>query len=75
MKKCITRKCVINNAEEFYNAVKDSNTQVTMMNTCELQKYSVQHLETFFKNAVPIPDITGFHFLEFTDNGYLKSET
>ena len=75
MKKCITRKCVVNKAEEFYNAVKDSNIQVTMMNTCELQKYSVQHLETFFKNAIPIPGITGFHFIEFTDNGYLKSET
>ena len=46
-----------------------------MMNICELEKYSVQHLETFFKNAIPIPGITCFHFIEFIDNGYLTSET
>ena len=68
MKKVITRKCVINNPEEFYTAVKDNNIQVTMMNACELDTYSAQHLETFFKNAIPIPVITGFHFIEFTDN-------
>ena len=27
MKKVIKRKCAINNAGEFYNAVKDSNIQ------------------------------------------------
>ena len=32
-----------------------------MMNTCKLEKYSVQHLETVFKNAKPIPGITGFY--------------
>ena len=38
-----------------------------MMNICELVKYSVQQLETVFKNTIPISGITGFHFIE--DNG------
>ena len=75
MKKVITRKCIINNAEEFYNAVKDSNIRVTMRNTCELEKHSVQHLETVFKNSIPMPGITGFHFIAFTANGYVTPET
>ena len=37
-----------------------------MMNACKLEKYSVQHLKTLFKNAIQIPGITGFHFIEFT---------
>ena len=44
------------------------------MNTYELERYSVQHLKTDFKNATPIPGITGFHFIKFTDNGYLLSK-
>ena len=75
MKKVITRKCVKNNGEEFYNAVKDSNIQVTMMSTCELDTYSVQHLEIVLKNAIPTPGIISFHFIEFIDKGYLTSET
>ena len=47
--------------------VKNSNIQVTTMTTCELEKYSVQHLQIVFKNAIPVPAITGFHFIEFTD--------
>ena len=70
MKKVIKRKCVITNAGEFYNAVKDSNIQVTMMITCELERYSLQHPKTIFRNAIPIPGITAFHFIEFTDNGF-----
>ena len=34
MKKVITGKSAINNTEEFYNSVKDSNISVTLMNTC-----------------------------------------
>lgn len=45
-----------------------------MMNSYELERYSVQHLKTGFKNATPIPGITGFHFIKFTDNGYLPSK-
>ena len=45
------------------------------MNTCKLEKQSVKHLETVFKNAIPLPGITGFHFIELTDKGYLTSET
>ena len=43
-----------------------------MMITCELERYSLQHPKTIFRNAIPIPGITGFHFIEFTDNGYLS---
>ena len=45
-----------------------------MMNSYKLERYSVQHLKTGFKNATPIPGITGFHFIKFTDNGYLPSK-
>ena len=72
LKRHAMKKCAINNGKEFCNAVKNSNIQVTMMNICKLQKYSVQHFETIFKNAIPIPGITGFHFIQFTDNGYLR---
>ena len=54
---------------------KKSNIQVTMINTCKLKKYSVQQLKTVFKNAIPITGLTDFCFIEFTDNGYLTSET
>lgn len=36
------------------------------------EKYSVQHLEIVFKNAIQIPGIKNFHFIELTNNGYLK---
>ena len=72
----VTKRCVTNNAGECcYNAVKDSNIQVTMINTCKLKKYSAQQLKTVFKNAIPIPGLTDFRFIEFADNGYLTSET
>ena len=46
-----------------------------MINTCKLKKYSAQQLKTVFKNAIPIPGLTDFRFIEFADNGYLTSET
>ena len=36
MEKVQTRKCVINNASEFFNAVQVSNIKVTMINSTEL---------------------------------------
>ena len=40
IEKVQTCKVVVNNADEFYQAVQDSSIMVTLMNTTELQKYS-----------------------------------
>ena len=71
MEKVQIRKCVINNASEFFNAVQGSNIKVTMTNSTELEKYAKDYLEKLFGNATPIQGISGYHFLEPTDNGYV----
>ena len=40
MEKIQTRKCVINNASEVFDAVQGSNIKVTMINSTELEKYA-----------------------------------
>ena len=71
MEKVQIRKCVINNASEFFNAVQGSNIKVTMINSTELEKYAKDYLEKLFGNATPIQGISGYHFLEPTDNEYV----
>ena len=66
-----TRKVTINNADEFYQAVRDSNIKVTLVNSTELQKYSNRYLETLFSNSRPIPGITSFHFAQPSESGYI----
>ena len=68
MEKFQTRKCVINNASKFFNAVQGSNIKVTMINSTELEKYAKDYLEKLFGNATPIQRISGSHFLDSTDN-------
>ena len=69
MEKVQTRKCVINNASEFFNAVQGSNIKVTMINSTELEKYAKDYLEKLFGNATLIQCISAYYFLEPTDNG------
>ena len=69
MEKVQTRKCVINNASVFFNAVQGSNIKVTMINSTELEKYAKDYLEKLFGNATLIQGISAQHFLERTDNG------
>ena len=45
MEKNQTRKVTIN-ADEFYQAVRDSNIKVTLINSTELQKYSNRYSVT-----------------------------
>ena len=71
MEKVQTRKCVINNASKFFNAVQGSNIKVTMINSTELEKYANDYPEKLFGNATLIQDISGYHFLEPTYNGYV----
>ena len=71
MEKVQTRKCIINNASGFFNAVQGSNIKVAMINSTELEKYANDYLEKLFGNATLIQDISGYHFLETTDNGYV----
>ena len=71
MEKVQTRKCVINNASKFFNAVQGSNIKVTMINSTELEKYAKDYLEKLFGNATLIQVISAYHFLEPTDNGYV----
>ena len=71
MEKVQTRKCVIKNTGEFFNAVQGSNIKVTMINSTELEKYAKDYLEKLFCNATPIQGISAYHFLEPTDNGYV----
>ena len=40
MEKVQTRKYVINNVSEFFDAVQGSNIKVTIINTTELEKYA-----------------------------------
>ena len=68
MEKVQTRKVTINNADEFYQAIRDSNIKVTLINTTELQIYSNKYLETLFNNCTPIP---GFHFVQPYESGYI----
>ena len=46
MEKNQTRKVTINNADEFYQTVRDSNIKVTLINSTELQKYSNRYSVT-----------------------------
>ena len=69
MEKVQIRKCVINNASEFFNAVQGSNIKVTMINSTELEKYAKDYLEKLFGNATLIQCISAYYFLEPTDNG------
>ena len=71
MEKVQTRKVVVNNADDFYHAVKDGNIKVTMMNTTELQKYSNKYLETLFSNTTSIPGISCYHYVEPSKKGYI----
>ena len=71
MEKVQTSKVTINNVNEFYQAVRDSNIKVTLINTTELQKYSNKYLETLFSNSTLIPGITGLHFIQPSESGYV----
>ena len=71
MEKVQTRKVVVNNADDFYHAVKDGNIKVTMMNTTELQKYSNKYLETLFSNTTSIPGISCYHYVEPSEKGHI----
>ena len=71
MEKVQTSKVTINNADEFYQAVWDSNIKVTLINTTELQKYSNRFLEKLFRNSTPIPGITSFHFVQPSESAYI----
>ena len=71
MEKVQTRKCVINNASKFFNAVQGSNIKVTIINSTELEKHAKNYLEKLFGNATPIQGISAYHFLEPTNNGYV----
>ena len=68
MEKVQTHKVTINNVDEFYQAIRDSNIKVTLINTTELQIYSNKYLETLFSNSAPIP---GFHFVQPSESGYI----
>ena len=69
MEKFQTRKCVFNNAIEFFNAVQENNIKVAMINSTELEKYAKNYLEKLFVNTTPIQGISAYHFLEPKDNG------
>ena len=58
------RQCVINEIEDFYEAVKGGKVQVTMITERVLAKlaYKLQ-LEQLFDNAEAITGITDFHFI------------
>ena len=71
MEKVQTRKCVINNAREFFNAVQGSNIKVTMINSTELEKYAKDYLDKLFGNATLIQGISAYHFLKPIDNAYV----
>ena len=74
MEKVQTNKVVVNNADEFYQAVQDSNIMVTLMNTTELQKYSNEKLKTLLSNSTAIHRIAGFHYIEQTENRYITKK-
>ena len=74
MEKVQTRKVTINNVDEFYQAVRDSNIKVTLINTTELQKYSNKYLETLFSNFMPIPRIPGFYFVQPSESGHITKK-
>ena len=57
MEKVQTRKCVINNASKFFNAVQGSNIKMTMINSTELEKYTKYYLEKLFGNTTLIQGI------------------
>ena len=71
MEKVQTCKVIINNADEFYQAVRDNNIKVTLINTTVLQKYSNKYLETMFSNSMPLCGIIGFHFVQPSESGYI----
>ena len=72
MEKAQTRKCAINNASEFFNAVQESNIKMAMINSTELEKYTKDYIGKLFGNATPIQGISVYHFLEPTYNGYVS---
>ena len=71
MEKVQTHIVTINNANEFCQAVRDSNIKVTLISTTELQKCSIKYLETLFSNSAPIPEMTSFYFFPFSENRYI----
>ena len=41
----------------------------------QIRKLFCSAPQNSFKNAIPIPGITDFYLIEFTDNGYLRTKT
>lgn len=71
LEKVQTGKVTINSADEFCQAVRDSNVKVILVDTTELQKYAKKYLETLSSNFTPIPGITSFHFVQPSESGYI----
>ena len=60
------RESIINNLQDFYNAVMHSSVKVTCMPVDEFQVH-VENLglQKLFESVQPIPDITKYHYIEF----------
>ena len=71
--KVCRRESIINNLQDFCNAVMHSSVKVTCMSVDEFQVH-VENLglQKLFESVQPIPDMTEYHYIEFENKNVWK---